>query len=1200
MPENANDLPLNTDSTPLTIKKRVDEACDRFEVAWRAGQRPRIEAYLIDSTGPESTALLRELLALEIDLRLECGEKPTAEEYAARFQDQVALIQATLARLLPLQGVQNPTGETVGVDSTWDEPALVELTPVPSASPPSSSASLMPQRIGRYIVVRRLGGGAFGDVYLANDEVMGRQVAVKVPTRRLLATAQAEREFLREAQSVARLQHEGIARAFDLGQEKDGPCYIVYEYVEGTTLAERVKQSALSHQEAALITAQVAEALHYAHTENLVHRDIKPANILLDRKGRPRVLDFGLAIREEELHTQRGLLAGTLPYMSPEQLRREAHHVDGRSDIYSLGVVLYELLCGRRPFEAVDEDELKDQILHREARPPRQIKDSIPQGLEAVCLKALSKRVQDRYTTAKDMAQEILGAIESSNNDKRERDTAITLQEIEKRIASADEFELQRLLRLLQEKDDPACVPLLFRCLGHSSEPVRQQARKAVHSIGWNKVSDIAKDMARRNDADGIASVLDGLAAFEAHPQIVALLDRLVILLKGDLRNRTILLLERKRLGLELDSVAGLFRDIHSPYRIDKVLGQGLFSAAYLAHADGTELAVVVRVLRPEFVAQPHLRAEFLDLCQKALHMVHENLVLTREARAFPERNTYYVVRDYVDGVTLQKLLEGGKRFEPAQIVRIVQQLLAALSVVHRRGICHRGVKPSNVFVCEEDRVVLGDPALPLQGIGVGFERLSYDYRYAASESFRGDEVVQQSDFYSLGCVAYELACGQPPFVSDNYIELAASHMHETIVPPSKRGSELGPAGDEVLLKLLARSPAERYTKAADILRALGRLEATWRFQPPAYLPPPLLRDASLARFRGAESVLGFEASAASLMQDSGDTLGPGPAEPQGAPPVHPTRVGNYEILELLGSGGMGVVYKALDTRLQRVVALKMLPYDAKVMAQRAYFDASQQQLPRFRQEALAVAKLQDPHIVQIYDIGEHEGQPYIALEYVAGGSLAERLRSEPLLPRAAAETVAKLARAVHHAHEQGVLHRDLKPSNVLLTPDGQPKIADFGLAKLQDLPTDHAAKTITGMIIGTPSYMAPEQAGSDIGRIGPAADIYSLGAILYATLTGRPPFQGESVMKTLSRLATEEVVPPHTLNPAVSLDLSAICIMCLEKDPQKRYSSAQGLAEDLEQWLAGGEIQASRATFGNRFTRWLQQSIQFPFRKPK
>jgi hypothetical protein len=264
---------------------------------------------------------------------------------------------------------------------------------------------------------------------------MDRQVAIKVPSHRLLATERAREEFLREARSVARLQHERIVRAYDFGHEVDGRCYIVYEFIDGASLAERIKPERtaadpLPPEEATRIVAQVAEALHYAHLQGLVHRDIKPANILLDRAGRPKVADFGLAVREEELAGERGRLAGTLRYMSPEQVRRESHHIDGRTDIYSLGVVLYELLCGRRPFTAVTEDELIDQILHREAKPPRQISDSIPRQLERVCLKALAKRIQDRYTTAKDMAQEVLRAIESSESSEPGPDTAITLPEI--------------------------------------------------------------------------------------------------------------------------------------------------------------------------------------------------------------------------------------------------------------------------------------------------------------------------------------------------------------------------------------------------------------------------------------------------------------------------------------------------------------------------------------------------------------------------------------------------------------------------------------------------------------------------------------------------------------------------------------------------------------------------------------------------
>jgi serine/threonine protein kinase len=925
------------------------------------------------------------------------------------------------------------------------------------------------------------------------------------------------------------------------------------------------------------------------------------------------VADFGLAVREEDLPTQRGHRAGTLPYMSPEQVRREGHLLDGRTDIYSLGVVLYELLCGRRPFEAPTDDGLIDQILNREAKPPRQIRNSIPRELESVCLKALSKRIHDRYSTAKDMAEEALQVAEAFKKPKNESALEDNLEEIGRRMASADERELRRLLRLLPEIGDAACVPLVFRHLVHPSEPVRDQARKVVHALGWKKVSAAIEDLANCGGAVDMGVVLDGLAAFEAHAQIVELLDRLVVIVKDDLRNRTILLLERKRLGLELNAVAALFREIHSPYRIVKALGQGLFAAAYLARVDGTDLEVVVRVLRPEFAGQPHVRVQFLDLSKKALRVVHENLALTREARAFPDRNIYFAVRDYVNGVTLQKLLEGGKRFERVQIVRLLRQLLLALGAVHRNGMWHGGVKPSNVFVCGEDRVVLGDPSLPVQCIGVALDRLAYDYRYFAPENFSaGAAPGPHADFYSLGCVAYELACGQPPFVSDNYLALAARHLHEAVPPPSTRHSRLGPEADQLILKLLARSPADRYTRSEDIGLALDWLEALWLTSGPlAHTPTrPLLDDASLARFEDAQSIFQFGASPSRIesgavhesddADESGEETRSGNADdlgdedfvPRESAQVMPTRVGLYEILELVGRGGMGVVYKARHVELDRVVALKTLVRGRHT---------ERNQVARFQKEARAAARLQHPNIVQIYDIIEHEGFTYLALEYVGGGSLSKQPPAEsPKQVFAVVETVAKLAHAVQHAHEQGIVHRDLKPSNILLTEDGQPKIADFGLAKLLEPSASELESTALGTIMGTPAYMAPEQAAGNIGEIGPTTDIYGLGAILYALLTGRPPFKGQSLMETLNQLATQQPEPPRTLNPSVDQSLNLICLKCLEKDPRKRYESAKKLAEDLERWLQGGPTSTSPETTFRRLLAWVRRSLDglYPFRK--
>ncbi len=295
---------------------------------------------------------------------------------------------------------------------------------------------------------------------------------------------------------------------------------------------------------------------------------------------------------------------------------------------------------------------------------------------------------------------------------------------------------------------------------------------------------------------------------------------------------------------------------------------------------------------------------------------------------------------------------------------------------------------------------------------------------------------------------------------------------------------------------------------------------------------------------------------------------------PQAAP--LPT-VPGYEVLGELGRGGMGVVYKARHEALDRVVALKVL---------RAGPHADADELRRFRHEAQAAARLQHPHIVQVFETGEHNGLPYFSQEYVAGGSLDRKLAGTPQPPREAARLALTLAGAVHAAHQAGVVHRDLKPANVLLTADGTPKVADFGLARRQDVP----GRTARGEVLGTPLYMAPEQAAGRAQEVGPAADVYALGAILYELLTGRPPFQGATTYDTLTQVLHQEPVPPARLQPTTPRDLETVCLKCLRKEPGRRYPSAADLADDLRRFLAGEPVRARPVGPWERGWKWARR----------
>jgi serine/threonine protein kinase len=720
-------------------------------------------------------------------------------------------------------------------------------------------------------------------------------------------------------------------------------------------------------------------------------------------------------------------------------------------------------------------------------------------------------------------------------------------------------------LNELRSRRDAARISLLFGSLAHDKEPVRDAASRALKAVGWEWAGETAERLARSGDVAGVGAVLDGLRALEAQREVVVLLDRLAGLLRGDSRVQAFWLLDRKRLALDCERLAALLTQNSSDYAIDRALGPGLYTGAYLAHHRRSELPVVLRILRREYVSNPIVRSAFVEQGKRAVRFVHRNLATTREVNFYEGGELYFTVRDHVDGPTLRDVLGSGRRFEPLAVVKLLRGLLDVLVGLHEEGEAHGGIKPSNVFLLRKDRVVLGDRSLPLPPPSVTSEpgRLAYDYRYVSPELFdAAGNATLASDVYAVGCVAHELFEGRPPHVADSVFELyRLAHGPVSLTA----GSRI----DDWLAGLLAASPDDR-CEATAALAGLDALEAHFRSGgadrprpddadrpgPPDRRPPKtvgvrILGDRSLARFVGRESIVpavlqtGASAQGGNSL-DRFDTPQPS-AEAEG----ELVRLGGYRILRMLGKGGMGVVYEAEDDALGRRVAVKVM---------KSEIAASPHARQRFLREARAAASIDSEYVCPIYVVGEANGVPFIAMPLLRGETLASRLAREKPLPVAEATRIGReAALGLAAAHDAGLVHRDVKPGNVWLEerPGSPPRVRllDFGLARGG---ADNRL-TISGEVMGTPAYLSPEQARGQ--HVDARSDLFSLGVLLYEMTTGKRPFAGDDVIASLTSLALDTPEPPASLSPEVPAALSDLILRLLEKSPEDRPTSAADVA---------------------------------------
>jgi eukaryotic-like serine/threonine-protein kinase len=407
----------SSDSHEVEALQRFVTVCEEFEADWRAGRGPRLDSYLQAALPPERHRLFCELLAIEIELRLQLGETAALEEYQTRYPEWAEAAELVFARDAgasshssnePGSNLASASGPTeleyFPLSASGEQTVTVSRRPI---AKPDLPVQPIPESFGRYTVVRLLGRGGFGSVYLARDGELGRLVAIKVPRPGLLSSPEQVQAFLDEARIAAGLVHPAIVAVYDVGRQGENDVFVVFEYVEGRNLASVLKGDRLSPTQFVKLMVTVAEAVHHAHKAGLVHRDIKPSNILIDQQDRPHIADFGLALSENPQDLRAREIAGTPIYMAPEQVLGETHRLDRRTDIWALGVVFYLGLLGRPPFSGRDREELFDEILHRDPKPLRQISDSISHELERISLKCLSKRMADRYDTAGEFADDL-------------------------------------------------------------------------------------------------------------------------------------------------------------------------------------------------------------------------------------------------------------------------------------------------------------------------------------------------------------------------------------------------------------------------------------------------------------------------------------------------------------------------------------------------------------------------------------------------------------------------------------------------------------------------------------------------------------------------------------------------------------------------------------------------------------------------
>jgi serine/threonine protein kinase len=552
-------------------------------------------------------------------------------------------------------------------------------------------------------------------------------------------------------------------------------------------------------------------------------------------------------------------------------------------------------------------------------------------------------------------------------------------------------------------------------------------------------------------------------------------------------------------------------------YEILEAFPPGGMGIVYKAREIHLNRVVALKKIRYEALAGPTEQERFRREAEAIARLKHPNIVQIHHYGA--HSGLPYFSMEFMEGGTLEKRLRDAP-LSPMEAAQVVETLAGAMHYAHKQKIIHRDLKPANVLLTADGIPKIADfglaknlderSGITATGVVVG------TVNYMAPEQAAGNNsaVGVPADIYALGAILYELLAGQPPFqAASRELTIQRVLSDDPPVPPSQLRENVPDDLEAICLKCLEKAPGERYGSAEGLAE-------------------------HLRRFQNGEEI--FDKQRTNRVWY----------------PSWPKRAG-YEILDIAGCSVLGMIYKARQVRLNRTVLFKTISAPAR---------SEEAKLTRFRTEAEIAARLHHPNIIQIFDYDEYQGQPYMSMEFVEGETLAEKCRGDPMPAREAAKLVAVLARAAHHAHENGIVHSDLRPFNVLITREGVPKITGLGLARL----LEQGNAQCQGAPLWLSNYMAPEQADGRLHALGPATDVHALGAMLYEMLVGRPPFLADTVRDTVEQIRTRVPVPPSRWRAEVPKGLEAICVRCLQKTPEQRFPSAKALAEELERFLFG------------------------------